>query len=81
MGPTESVYRMKSNGSYVRTVEEKELREKEKEKETEKEKERELHVHVYIKPQSLPILLVAVLLTSSLNSCNKVSIDSLKSFT
>lgn len=44
MGPTESVYKMKSNGSYVRTVEEKELREKE----TEKEKEIELHVHMYI---------------------------------
>ena len=42
MGPTESVYKMKSNGSYVRTVEVKELREKEK------EKERELHVHMYI---------------------------------
>lgn len=77
MGPTESVYKMKSNGSYVRTVEEKELKEKEKER----ERITCTCTHVYIKPQSLPILLVAGLLTLSLNSCNKVSIDSLKSFT
>ena len=44
MGPTESVHKMRSNGSYVRTVEEKELKEKEKER----ERERELHIHVHM---------------------------------